>query len=57
MEPVTIFWFRRDLRINDNTGLYYALKERGNVIPLLFLIPKYSKNSRIIPTDVFLLSL
>jgi deoxyribodipyrimidine photo-lyase len=34
MEPVTIFWFRRDLRINDNTGLYYALKERGNVIPL-----------------------
>jgi deoxyribodipyrimidine photo-lyase len=34
MEPVTIFWFRRDLRLNDNSGLYYALKERGNVLPL-----------------------
>lgn len=34
MEPVTIFWFRRDLRTEDNTGLFYALKERGNVLPL-----------------------
>jgi deoxyribodipyrimidine photo-lyase len=34
MEPVNIFWFRRDLRLNDNSGLYYALKERGNVLPL-----------------------
>ena len=22
----TLFWFRRDLRITDNAGLYYALK-------------------------------
>ncbi|MCF8365681.1 MAG: DNA photolyase family protein [Bacteroidales bacterium] len=34
MERITIFWFRRDLRIDDNTGLYSALKERGNVLPL-----------------------
>lgn len=34
MEKTTIFWFRRDLRIGDNTGLYKALKERGNVLPL-----------------------
>lgn len=34
MAPITIFWFRRDLRTGDNTGLYYALKERGNVLPL-----------------------
>lgn len=34
MEPVTVFWFRRDLRTEDNTGLYQALKERGNVLPL-----------------------
>jgi deoxyribodipyrimidine photo-lyase len=31
---LTIFWFRRDLRLNDNKGLYYALKDRGNVLPL-----------------------
>ena len=25
---VTIFWFRRDLRLQDNAGLFYALKEK-----------------------------
>ncbi len=34
MNPVTIFWFRRDLRTEDNAGLFRALKERGNVVPL-----------------------
>jgi len=29
--PVTLFWFRRDLRLEDNKGLYYALKDSGNV--------------------------
>ncbi|HAZ25756.1 MAG TPA: hypothetical protein DCY95_15150, partial [Algoriphagus sp.] len=24
MQKITIFWFRRDLRLEDNTGLYYA---------------------------------
>ena len=23
---VNVFWFRRDLRLNDNTGLFHALK-------------------------------
>lgn len=31
---VSIFWFRRDLRLNDNKGLYYALKSSPNVLPL-----------------------
>lgn len=31
---VTIFWYRRDLRIADNAGLYRALKENKNVLPL-----------------------
>jgi len=34
MENVTIFWFRRDLRLNDNVGLHHALKEKGNVLPI-----------------------
>lgn len=28
---MTIFWFRRDLRLEDNAGLYYALKEQKAV--------------------------
>ena len=32
--PLTIFWFRRDLRLEDNNGLYRALKENRNVLPL-----------------------
>lgn len=34
MASISIFWFRRDLRLHDNAGLYRALKERGNVLPL-----------------------
>lgn len=30
---MTVFWFRRDLRIGDNAGLYYALQQ-GDVLPL-----------------------
>ncbi len=33
-KEITIFWFRRDLRLNDNAGLYYALRENENVLPL-----------------------
>ncbi len=33
MDNVTIFWFRRDLRLNDNHGLQNALK-KGNVLPI-----------------------
>ncbi len=32
--PVTIFWFRRDLRLHDNHGLFQALKENKNVLPI-----------------------
>lgn len=33
-ENVTLYWFRRDLRLEDNKGLYYALKEQTHVLPL-----------------------
>jgi deoxyribodipyrimidine photo-lyase len=32
-----IFWHRRDLRIFDNAGLYYALRESTNVLPLFIV--------------------
>ncbi len=31
---VNIFWFRRDLRLDDNAGLYHALKSNAQVIPI-----------------------
>jgi deoxyribodipyrimidine photo-lyase len=31
---VAVFWFRRDLRLEDNAGLYYALKSGYPVLPL-----------------------
>ena len=33
-EKISIFWFRRDLRLHDNAGLYYALKSEYPVVPL-----------------------
>ncbi|MFK8055545.1 MAG: deoxyribodipyrimidine photo-lyase [Saprospiraceae bacterium] len=33
-QPISIFWFRRDLRLNDNAGLHAALKAGLPVLPL-----------------------
>jgi deoxyribodipyrimidine photo-lyase len=30
------FWFRRDLRLEDNIGLFHALKSPYPVLPILF---------------------
>ena len=34
MQEVNIFWFRRDLRLHDNAGLYHALKSNFPVLPI-----------------------
>jgi deoxyribodipyrimidine photo-lyase len=34
LKEITIFWFRRDLRLHDNAGLYHALRENKYVLPL-----------------------
>ncbi|MGY0392685.1 cryptochrome/photolyase family protein [Bizionia sp. KMM 8389] len=33
-EPLNIFWFRRDLRLDDNTGFYKALESDNPVLPI-----------------------
>jgi deoxyribodipyrimidine photo-lyase len=33
-DQVSIFWFRRDLRLHDNAALYYALKAGYPVVPI-----------------------
>ena len=34
MEKYTIFWFRRDLRVEDNHGFFRALSGKNKVIPI-----------------------
>ena len=39
MEKISIFWFRRDLRLEDNVGLTHALKGDFPVVPLFIFDP------------------
>ena len=32
--PVNLFWFRRDLRLQDNAGLFHVLKQDSPVVPI-----------------------
>ena len=34
MSIINIFWFRRDLRLHDNAGLYHALKSGYPILPI-----------------------
>lgn len=34
MDKINIFWFRRDLRVNDNAGLYHALNSGLPIVPI-----------------------
>jgi len=47
-QPITIFWFRRDLRLEDNVGLFHALKSDNNVLPIFIfdtdILEKLPKN-------------
>ena len=36
---INLFWFRRDLRLHDNHGLFKAL-EKGNVLPIFIFDPE-----------------
>ena len=33
-KKINIFWFRRDLRLDDNVGFYKALKSDASVLPI-----------------------
>jgi deoxyribodipyrimidine photo-lyase len=40
---ISLFWFRRDLRLTDNAGLYHALREQKQVQPI-FIFDTYILN-------------
>jgi deoxyribodipyrimidine photo-lyase len=37
---MTIFWFRRDLRLEDNVGLFHALNDDNEVLPIFIFDEK-----------------
>ena len=39
-EKINIFWFRRDLRLNDNVGLFHALEASLPVLPIFIFDKK-----------------
>jgi deoxyribodipyrimidine photo-lyase len=47
-EKINIFWFRRDLRLDDNCGLFHALKSGKKVLPV-FIFDKEILNK--LPKD------
>ena len=48
MENISIFWFRRDLRLHDNCALFHALKGEHKVVPIFIfdssILDKLPKN-------------
>ena len=34
MDSIALFWFRRDLRLDDNVGLYHAIKNETKLLPI-----------------------
>ncbi len=50
---ITVFWFRRDLRLHDNAGLFEALKNNQNVLPIFIfdsnILSKLNSDDRRLP--------
>ena len=43
-DKVNIFWFRRDLRLDDNIGFYEALKAEHPVLPIFIFDSEILEN-------------
>ncbi len=50
LKPITVFWFRRDLRLHDNHGLFEALKNTNEVLPV-FIFDKTILNKLSVKKD------
>ena len=51
MTNYTIFIFRRDLRLHDNNGLNYAMKNCKNIIPIFIFTPEQITNKNKFKND------
>ena len=43
LDAPVIFWFRRDLRLDDNIGLHHAIRSGRRVLPLFIIDPKLQR--------------
>lgn len=43
-QKINVFWFRRDLRLNDNVGLFWSLKTEIPTLPLFIFDKRILKN-------------
>ncbi|MDX1277886.1 deoxyribodipyrimidine photo-lyase [Oceanihabitans sediminis] len=43
-KPINIFWFRRDLRLEDNTGLFHALQSANPVLAIFIFDSEILEN-------------
>lgn len=50
MSEINVFWFRRDLRLEDNTALFHALKSDKKVLPV-FIFDKQILSQLNDPSD------
>ena len=46
---VIVHWFRRDLRVEDNTSLFRAARDADGVVPLFVLDDKYAQDPNVGP--------
>ena len=57
MTPPIIMWFRRDIRLQDNSALYHALQANQPIIPLFIFDPVLLKSDRVgAPRVAFMLN-
>ena len=50
MDKISIFWFRRDLRLHDNKALFHALQSEEKILPIfIFDIDIQKKYQRMMP--------
>ena len=47
MDTISIFWFRRDLRLEDNLGLIQSLQNSTEVIPCFIYDENLIKNDNV----------
>lgn len=47
-DTISVFWFRRDLRLDDNAGLFKALKAGGKVLPIFIFDKNILDNLEIV---------
>ena len=58
MDTISIFWFRRDLRLHDNVALYHALQSEEKILPIFIfdkdiLEQKFSQSNSMHNMDSF----